>query len=81
MLETEDISQIEKKVRDIFSLRTKSLDQLGSVGAFFHIKRRQVTLTQFRHCLGNQTDSKVYFSGKWLFYDKKISICIQIVIF
>ncbi|XP_060569321.1 uncharacterized protein LOC132727761 [Ruditapes philippinarum] len=44
MLETEDISQIEKKVRDIFSLCTKSLDQLGRVGAFFHIIRRQVTM-------------------------------------
>jgi hypothetical protein len=44
MLETEEIGQIEKKVRDTFSLCTKSLDQLGRVGAFFHIIRRQVTM-------------------------------------
>ena len=45
MLDTvEEVEQIEKKVRDIFSLCTKSLDQLGRTGAFFHIIRRQVTM-------------------------------------
>ena len=34
-----------KQVRDTFAMTTKSLDQLGRTGAFHHIIRRQVAMT------------------------------------
>ncbi|KAH3886567.1 hypothetical protein DPMN_010578 [Dreissena polymorpha] len=41
-----DKPDIEKKVKDIFALSTRSLDQFGRAGAFFHIIRRQVTMSE-----------------------------------
>ncbi|KAH3870979.1 hypothetical protein DPMN_034173 [Dreissena polymorpha] len=41
-----DKPDIEKKVNDIFALSTRSLDQFGRAGAFFHIIRRQVTMSE-----------------------------------
>ncbi|KAJ8298498.1 hypothetical protein KUTeg_025029 [Tegillarca granosa] len=40
-----DMDQVRKQVRDIFAMSTKTLDQFGRCGAFHHIIRRQVTMT------------------------------------
>ncbi|XP_045199594.2 uncharacterized protein LOC123553913 [Mercenaria mercenaria] len=38
-------TNIVQKVKDIFAMCTRSLDQLGRTGAFFHIIRRQVAMS------------------------------------
>lgn len=43
--ETVNISKAVQQVRDIFAISTKSLDQCGRTGAFHHIIRRQLAMT------------------------------------
>ncbi|KAK6173317.1 hypothetical protein SNE40_016792 [Patella caerulea] len=40
-----NIDNARKHIRDIFAMSTKSLDQLGRAGAFHHIVRRQLSMT------------------------------------
>ena len=40
------MSDISKTVRDIFAMSTKCLDQQGRSGAYFHILRRKVTMSE-----------------------------------
>lgn len=42
------MDQVKKQVRGIFAMSTKTLDQFGRCGAFHHIIRRQVTMTDTR---------------------------------
>ena len=42
---TLDKEKAEKQVKDIFSMATKGLDQIGRSGAFHHIIRRSVAMT------------------------------------
>ncbi|KAH3894098.1 hypothetical protein DPMN_018256 [Dreissena polymorpha] len=64
-----DKLEIEKKVKNIFALFTLSLDQFGRAGAFFHIIRRQVTMTEtsLYELDDSRTTNKLSLSGHGVF--------------
>ncbi|KAH3892310.1 hypothetical protein DPMN_016425 [Dreissena polymorpha] len=63
-----DKPEIEKKVKDIFAVSTQSLDQFGRAGAFFHIIRRQVTMSETSlYELDSRTISNLPLSGDGVF--------------
>ena len=67
-----DVNAATKQVRDIFAMSTKSLDQIGRAGAFHHIIRRQVCMTDtslytFEDC---KEISDLPLSGEGVFGDK-----------
>ena len=67
-----DINKAIQKIRDIFAMTTKGLDQLGRTGAFHHIIRRQLAMTDTSLFTleDNRDISDLPLSSKGVFGDK-----------
>ncbi|XP_063431770.1 uncharacterized protein LOC134718430 [Mytilus trossulus] len=73
--ETPNIDKAIQQVRDIFAMSTKELDQAGRAGAFHHILRRQMCMTDTSMFLlhDSRDISDLPLTGEGVFGDNLVS--------
>ncbi|VDI69725.1 Hypothetical predicted protein [Mytilus galloprovincialis] len=73
--ETPNIDKAIQQVRDIFAMSTKELDQAGRAGAFHHIIRRQMCMTDTSMFLlhDSRDISDLPLTGEGVFGDNLVS--------